>query len=90
MVVYKEDVTPSSVLGATVAKDGSNPENKKASDLGVEESYSEVDEVVLGNQDYMSNGESLMRKENMMMMHMKNILKAQMAFCKKFDINLHG
>ncbi|GJT81307.1 hypothetical protein Tco_1055649 [Tanacetum coccineum] len=48
IVVNEEDVTPSSVLDTTVAKDGSNPENNKASDLGAKESDSEVEEARSG------------------------------------------
>nr|GEU81698.1 reverse transcriptase domain-containing protein [Tanacetum cinerariifolium] len=46
MVVNEKDVTLSTILGATISKDYSKPRNNKASDLGVEESGSEVEEFV--------------------------------------------
>nr|GEU43338.1 hypothetical protein [Tanacetum cinerariifolium] len=46
MVVNKEDVTLSIILGAIISKDYLKPGNNKASDLGVEESDSEVVEFV--------------------------------------------
>nr|GEW81306.1 hypothetical protein [Tanacetum cinerariifolium] len=53
-----EDVTPSSVLGATGAKDGSNPTNNKASDLGAEESDSEVVEIFNETTSFMDPNQS--------------------------------
>nr|GEW28628.1 hypothetical protein [Tanacetum cinerariifolium] len=57
-VVNEEDVTPRSVLGAIGAKDGSNPKNIKASDLGAEESESEVVEIFNETTSFMTPNQS--------------------------------
>nr|GEV44510.1 hypothetical protein [Tanacetum cinerariifolium] len=57
-VLNEKDVTPSSVLGATGAKDGSNPTNNKASDLGAEESDSEVVEIFNETTSFMAPNQS--------------------------------
>ncbi|GJQ90144.1 hypothetical protein Tco_0001283 [Tanacetum coccineum] len=58
LVVNEEDVTSSSVLGATGAKDGSNPTNNKASNLGAEESDSEVVEIFNEITSFMAPNQS--------------------------------
>nr|GEV00938.1 hypothetical protein [Tanacetum cinerariifolium] len=57
-VVNEEDVTPSSVLDATGAKDGLNPTNNKASDLDAEESDSEVVEIFIETTSFMAPNQS--------------------------------
>ncbi|GJV96870.1 hypothetical protein Tco_1548447 [Tanacetum coccineum] len=54
MVVNEEDVTPSSVLGATFAKNGLSRGNNKASDLGADESDSEAEEVFNETTSFMA------------------------------------
>nr|GEX41466.1 hypothetical protein [Tanacetum cinerariifolium] len=96
MVVNEEDVTPSSVLGATISKEGLNRGNNKASDLGADESDSEAEEVFNETTSFMAPKQS---KEGPYDDDPYDVydddaheeyIEAQMAFCKKFNINLSG
>ncbi|GJR41276.1 hypothetical protein Tco_1216960 [Tanacetum coccineum] len=94
IVVNEEDVTPSSVLGATFAKNGLNRGNNKASDLGADESDSEAEEVYNETTSFMAPKQPKEGPYDDDPYDLddddahEEYIEAQMAFYKKFNKNL--